>query len=147
MRHRGRVRVAKVDEKGNKIKGSLKTWITKNTGKLYFDSMPEWECWNYMKTVKIGHEYQPTLTLHSTLKTKEFKKGEIKEITQRAIKYTPDFYLNKYRVYVEVKGYADELFRMRWKLFKLRGYEGYIVYSLDDLKSLLKKLNNENTKE
>ena len=147
MRYRGRQKVDKVDEKGKKIKGSLKTWISKNPGKLYFDSTPEWECWKYIKTSKIKHDFQPTIELFATLKTKEFKKGVIKEITQRKIGYTPDFYLHKYKVYVEVKGYADELFRLRWKLFKLSGYEGYIVYSLAELKTLLKELNNENTKK
>ena len=141
------MKVSKVDEKGSKIKGSLKAWIVKNPGKLYFDSTPEWECWQYMKTSKIKHSLQPTLTLHQSMKTKEFKKGVIKEITQRKISYTPDFYLFKYGVYVEVKGYADELFKLRWKLFKLNGYEGYIVYSLAELKKLLKELKNVNEKE
>jgi hypothetical protein len=138
--------VKKVDEQGKPIRGSLKTWKTKNPGKLYFDSKPEWECWKYMKSEKIKNDFQPTIELFATLKTKEFKKGVIKEITQRAIKYTPDFYLHKYKVYIEVKGYADELFRVRWKLFKLQGYEGYIVYSLAELKTLLNQLNNDTKK-
>ena len=88
-------------------------------------------------------DYQPSLTLFEGIETEEFKKGVIKEITQRKISYTPDFYLRKYKVYVEVKGYADELFRLRWKLFKIQGYTGYIVYSVDELKSLLKQLKEQ----
>lgn len=144
MRYRGRVKINKVDEKGNKITGSLKTWISKNQKKLYFDSMTEWECWNYMKINKISYKFQIELTLYKPMKTKEFKKGVLKEITQRAIKYTPDFYLPDHDVYIEVKGYADELFKLRWKLFKLDGHKGYIVYSLAELKTLLKELNNVN---
>ena len=48
MRYRGRVKVSKVDSKGNKIKGSLKNWIKAHPDELYFDSIPEWECWKYL---------------------------------------------------------------------------------------------------
>jgi len=56
------------------------------------------------------------------------------------VSQTPDYYLPQYDVYIEVKGFADEQFKMRWKLFKAKGYEGYIVYSLTEFKLLYKQL-------
>lgn len=153
-RTRGRVIVPKVDTKGKSIK-SLGTWLKKHPGELYFDSFPEWEVWNYLNDGDISYEYHPTtIELLPPIKTTEFKhprrtKGkkqkppEIKEVTQRKMEYTPDFYLPDFDVYIEVKGYADEMFKMRWKLFKAKGYEGYIVYSLNEFKLLLKQLEEK----
>lgn len=157
-RYRGRVIVSKVDENGNKIKGKLATWIKNNPGREYFDSYPEWEVWNYItKQTSLKYKTQTTLELFSSINTEEFqaprrtKKAiaegrtdkEIKEIVQQNIEYTPDFYLPKFDVYIEVKGYADELFKLRWKLFKLKGYTGYIVYSLDEFKRLIQALEGK----
>ena len=153
MRYRGRVRVLKVDEDGNKIK-NLKIWIGNNPDKLYFDSTPEWAVWDYLTKSKIDFIYQPKLNLFPTTKTQEFEKPrqtakakkekrntrEIKYITQKPIGYTPDFYLCDFDVYIEVKGFADEVFKLRWKLFKLKGYEGFVVYSLEEFKQLYKQL-------
>ena len=153
MRYRGRVVVHKVDEFGNKIK-NLKVWISKNPDSLYFDSTPEWEVWKYLVDSDINYDYQPKLNLFSAIKTKEFEKPrqtkkakiekrnkrEIKDVTQKAIGYTPDFYLPDFDLYIEVKGFADDVFKLRWKLFKLKGYNGYIVYSLSEFKQLYKEL-------
>jgi hypothetical protein len=136
-RYRGRVIVKKVGEDGKKINGSLASWKKKNPGKMVFDSMPEYEAWKYMKKHKINFEYQPNIDLFPPLKTKEFKNGKLKDATQRKIGYTPDYYLKDFDIYIEVKGYADDLFKLRWKLFKLKGYKGYIVYSLEELKTLI----------
>jgi hypothetical protein len=156
MRYRGRVAVSKVDSKGKKIK-NLKNWISKNPNSLYFDSYPEWEVWKYIKDSKINHTYQPKLVLFNGINTKEFKKPrqtkkakaegrihrEIKDVKQESISYTPDFYLPDFDVYIEVKGYADEVFKLRWKLFKLKGYDGFTVYSLAEFKRLYKQLSEE----
>jgi hypothetical protein len=148
--------VHKVDENGKKIT-NLKAWLKKNPGKKYFDSTPEWEVWKYITTkTKLKYQEQVTLELFPSMNTEEFqaprrtKKAiaegrtdkEIKQITQQNIEYTPDFYLPKWDLYIEVKGYADELFKLRWKLFKLKGYKGYIVYSLDDFKRLIESLES-----
>ena len=152
-RYRGRVVVRKVDEFGEKIL-NLKGWIKKNPGALYFDSYPEWEVWDYLTQSNITFIYQPKLDLFSSIATKEFEKPrqtkkakeekrtkrEIKSITQKPIGYTPDFYLNDFDLYIEVKGFADDVFKLRWKLFKLKGYNGYIVYSLSEFKQLYKEL-------
>lgn len=152
-RHRGRVIVQKVDITGKKIK-NLAAWIIANPGARYFDSHVEWEVWDYLDTSGIEHQSQVTLNLYPTVKTEEFqqprqtkkakKEGrnerEIKEVTQKSINYTPDYYLPEFDTHIEVKGYADELFKMRWKLFKLKGYNGFIVYSLKEFIELYDKL-------
>ncbi len=152
-RYRGRVIVSKVDEEGNKIK-NLKTWIKNNPKKLYFDSTPEWEVWDYLNGSGANFIYQPKLDLFSSMTTQEFEKPrqtakakkekrtkrEIKDIIQKPIGYTPDFYLKDFDLYIEVKGWADDVFKLRWKLFKLKGYDGFIVYSLEEFKQLYKQL-------
>ena len=136
----GRVIVAKIDQNGKKIKGSLAVWIAKHPGEMYFDSAPEWEVWDYMCKHNISHIYEKELVLFPSCTTTEFKAGKISTTKQREIKYTPDYYLPEYDTYIEVKGWADELFRVRWKLFKLKGYTGYLVYSLEDFIAVLKLL-------
>ena len=152
-RYNGRVIVSKVDEFGKKIK-DFKTWRSANPNGIHFDSHPEWEVWAYLKGLNIKYDYQPSVDLFETIDTQEFeiprqtKKAKkeknnqrtIKDVSQRPIGFTPDFYLPDYDLYIEVKGWADEVFKLRWKLFKLKGYKGFIVYSLDEFKQLYKQL-------
>jgi hypothetical protein len=152
-RTKGRVIIAKIDSSGKRIKGSLATWIKNHPGEIYFDSAPEWEVWDYLRTHDINHETKKELLLFGAVDTTEFvpadnKKGKIAKINkikQRPIRYTPDYYLPDYDTYIEVKGWADELFKMRWKLFKLKGYKGYLVYSLEDFIAVLKLLEKSTT--
>lgn len=145
-RAKGRMIIDKVGQDGKKIKGSLATWKRANPGKLVFDSMPEYQVWECIQDLNLAHVYQPSILLYDKMKTEEFKDGQIKEITQRTINYTPDFYLSDFKVYIEVKGYADDLFKLRWKLFKLNGYKGFIVYSLQEFKTLVKRLEERQKK-
>lgn len=157
-RYAGRMKISKVDCDGKKIKGKLTDWIKKNPGKKYFDSTTEWVVWDYLKNkTNLNYQEQTTLELFSSVNVEEFlaprrtkkaiKEGrtdkEIKQLKQQNIEYTPDFYLTDYDLYIEVKGYADELFKLRWKLFKLKGYKGFIVYSLEDFKRLIDSLENK----
>ena len=146
-RYQGRVIVKKVGEDGKQITGSLTDWKAKNPGKLTFDSMPEYQVWKYITDSGLKYEYQPNIELFDKVATKEFEKGEIKDVNQRKIGYTPDFYLPDYDCYIEVKGYADELFKLRWKLFKLKAYTGFIVYSLEEAVELLELLKSVTKKE
>lgn len=143
-RYNGRVVVAKVDSKGIRIKGKLAIWIAKHPNEIYFDSMPEYETWDYLNSKGIPHVYHKELVLFDTCDTVEYKDGKFVETKQRSIKYTPDYYLPEYDTYIEVKGYADELFKLRWKLFKLKGYTGYLVYDLKDFIAVLKLLKSTN---
>ena len=145
----GRVIVAKVDNKGDKIK-NFKLWRKKNPKAIYFDSHPEWEVWKYLKGSRIPHVYHPSaIELMPAMEVTEFyhprknakdRTPKIKKVTQKKMEYTPDFYLPEYECYIEVKGYADEQFKMRWKLFKALGFDGFIVYSLAEFKALFKQL-------
>lgn len=154
-RSKGRVIVAKIDKNGKRIKGSLAAWIAKHPGETYFDSAPEWEAWDYMITEGIKHTYQQQLVLRDECETVEFKPSDKKKGTepkfvktkQRNIKFSPDYYLPEYDAYIEVKGYADEVFRLRWKLFKLKGYTGYLVYSLEEFVEVLKLLKESTIKQ
>jgi hypothetical protein len=155
-RYAGRVIVHKVDKSGKKIK-SLKAWLAKHPKETYFDSFVEWEVWDYMERAGIDYVFHPTsIELLPAITTKEFKRPkrtkkaikegrvnpEIKTVTQRGMEYTPDYYLPDFETYIEVKGFADEQFKMRWKLFKAKGYDGYIVYSLAEFKLLYKQLEH-----
>lgn len=152
-RTKGRVIIAKIDSSGKKIKGSLAAWIILHPGEIYFDSVPEWEVWDYLKDSDIKFQTKKELLLFDSIDTTEFtpedkKKGKAAKIAkskQRPIRYTPDYYLPEYDTYIEVKGWADELFKMRWKLFKLAGYTGYLVYSLEDFIAVLKLLKKSTT--
>lgn len=154
-RYQGRVVIKKVNEKGIKIK-DLSAWLKVNPDGKYFDSYPEWEVWNYLTNNNIKYKEKITLNLFPSTKTLEFQQPrqtkkaktegrdgrEIKQIVQQSISYTPDYYLPEFDTYIEVKGFADELFKMRWKLFKLKGYKGFVVYSLEEFKDLYNKLKS-----
>lgn len=137
--------IKKVDANGKVIK-SYKTWRKKNPDALCFDSKLEYSFYKYNVEHNIAQVLQPTIELFSSMKIQEFDPGinpEWKTVTQRKISYTPDYYLPEYDVYIEVKGYADEMFKLRWKLFRCQGYRGYTIYNLDEYKQLLKLLQNE----
>ncbi len=152
-RYAGRVIVHKVDTQGKTIK-NYSAWRKKHPKAQVFDSKVEWEVWDYLRTADIAFESQPSLELFGSITTTEFvkprqtkkakkekrNKRTIKTTVQKPIKYTPDYYLSEFDVYIEVKGYADELFKMRWKLFKIAGYDGYVVYSLEEFKELYEQL-------
>ena len=154
MRALGRQIVKKVDSKGNRI-SNFKLWYKKHKGEVYFDSYPEWEVWKYLTDNKIKHTFHPkSIELLPAITTYEFKtprrtkkavkegrtNPEIKQVVQRKMEYTPDFLLDDIDTYIEVKGFADEQFKLRWKLFKAKGYKGFIVYSLNEFKLLYKQL-------
>jgi hypothetical protein len=134
---KGRRAISKVDDKGKTIKISLSLWKAKHPGKLHFDSMLEYDVYTVIRDSGLDFVYQPSIELFPSMEVKEMVKGVIKKKKQQNISYTPDFYLSKYGAYVEVKGYADELFKLRWKLFKLKGYVGYLVYTVTDIVNLL----------
>jgi len=155
MRYRGRVKVSKVDQYGIKIK-NFKIWKAKHPNEIYFDSIPEWAVWEHMTISNINFTYEPKIDLFDSIDTQEFElprqtkkvkangrsSREIKDTKQRAISYKPDYYLSDFDTYIEVKGFADDVFKLRWKLFKLKGYKGFIVYSLKEFKELYEQLNS-----
>ena len=149
----GRVIVKKVDVNGKTIT-NLAKWKVSHPNDEYFDSKVEWEVWKYIEKHGIPHKKQVTLPLFPGVKTQEFqqprqtkkakkegrKTREIKDVSQKPISYTPDYYLPEFDTYIEVKGYADDVFKIRWKLFKLKGYKGFIVYSVEEFDELYRTL-------
>ena len=144
--------IKKVDERGVKIRGSVKKWRAANPDKLLFDSHFEWEVWKYLKDNNISSKFQPNVTLQDSMVTEEVTKKGIVPKAQRKIGFTPDFFLEDAGVYLEAKGWETPEFRLRWKMFKSLGFTGYIVKSMDEVKLVIKHIksngkNNSKSKE
>lgn len=65
--------------------------------------------------IKVFEPFNASIICYSN----DNKKFEFKQESSsiRGIEYTPDFILNN-NIYIELKGFANETFRYRWKLFK-----------------------------
>ena len=92
---------------------------------ITFQSQLELHCYKELKIAKISAEYEKTtFTIFDPLvypqacyegtKKKLYNKGS----KIRAITYTPDFVDPNGKWIIETKGYANESFPLRWKLFK-----------------------------
>lgn len=136
----------KVDLDCKEIKIPLRMWKRKHQDEIYFDSTEECKAYKLLESLKVKFEFQPELTLFESLHTSTFKRDKIKPMIQRAIRFTPDFLLlnSNPKTYIEYKGYETDDFKMRWKLFKLTGHEGYIVSSLTELRFLIAELQKRN---
>ena len=92
---------------------------------LDFKSNLELHCYKKLKEAKIPVEYEkhtftifpamiyPQACYEGTSKKLYNKGSKIRPIT-----YTPDFVDPKGKFIIETKGYANESFPLRWKLFK-----------------------------
>ena len=67
------------------------------------------------ESIKVFEPFNASIICYSN----DNKKFEFKQESSsiRGIEYTPDFILNN-NIYIELKGFANETFRYRWKLFK-----------------------------
>lgn len=102
----------------------------KNAKKSTFDgkdfkSNLELHCYKQLKTSKIDVEYEdttftifPALVYPQACYEGTTKKLYNKGSKIRAITYTPDFVDPHGKWIIETKGYANESFPLRWKLFK-----------------------------
>ena len=92
---------------------------------ITFQSKLELYCYKTLNSFKIPVDYEKTtFTIFDALvypqacyegtKKKLYNKGS----KIRAITYTPDFVDPKGKWIIETKGYANESFPLRWKLFK-----------------------------
>lgn len=76
-------------------------------------------------------------------------KFRYKDENIRAITYKPDFIQKEYNFIIECKGYGNESFPLRWKLFKRHLYRTnnevdiYIVKTQKDAKKLLEYILNK----
>lgn len=91
---------------------------------IEFDSGLEVTCYKELKANNISFEYNPKSFLlveafHTEIREYKFnKKGIITYNSKgnyRSINYTPDFVGDNW--ILETKGFANEIFPMRWKLF------------------------------
>lgn len=78
---------------------------------IEFDSRTESYFYQRCKDLKIKCEVKPTT--YTIVPPFKFNGESI-----RPIKYTPDFYLPDYDVVIEIKGWGNELYPMRLKLWK-----------------------------
>jgi hypothetical protein len=169
-RYLGRVKVNKVDSKGRKIT-NLKEWIKKNPNQIYFDSSLEYICYEYIQSLKSKIKFKfhpdksvflegfesdifvPAHTAKKNVKSKNIKKGDkipacIKKQKILGASYTADFVLydGKKEYFIETKGFADDAFKLRFKLFKNtlnKNQHAYVVKSLKELKDLIDLLYEE----
>lgn len=81
--------------------------------------------------IKVFEPFNTSIICYSNDNKKFVFKQESSSI--RGIEYTPDFILNN-NIYIELKGFANETFRYRWKLFKQ-----YITENKPDSKIFLVK--------
>lgn len=113
-----------------------------NKYNIEFDSLLELDVYEEFLNRGIKLKRGEPITVFNEFKTpincysNDNKKFEFKKESPsiRSIVYTPDFYLDidgnvcnpktdclrddGFRVYIELKGFANETFRYRWKLFK-----------------------------
>ena len=90
-----------------------------------FQSKLELYCYKTLKTAKIPVEYEETTftIFPATVYPQACYEGTTKRLYNkgskiRPITYTPDFIDPKGKWIIETKGYANESFPLRWKLFK-----------------------------
>jgi len=92
---------------------------------LDFKSNLELHCYKKLETAKIEVKYEEeTFTIFpATIYPQACYEGTSKKLYNkgskiRPITYTPDFVDPKGKFIIETKGYANESFPLRWKLFK-----------------------------
>ena len=138
--------------------------IRNATAKVYkgikFRSKLEVFTYKQLEAAKIKSMYEEnTYTLlpgfYPIMDSYEPSKGEYKNNTKkvRAITYTPDFVDPDGKWIIEVKGYANDVFPIKWKLFKMYLMENdmeectlYLPKNQKQVKEtveLIKKLENE----
>ena len=138
--------------------------IRNATAKVYkgikFRSKLEVFTYKQLEAAKIKSMYEEnTYTLmpgfYPIMDSYEPSKGEYKNNAKkvRAITYTPDFVDPEGKWIIEVKGYANDVFPVKWKLFKMYLMENdmeectlYLPKNQKQVKEtveLIKKLENE----
>ena len=93
--------------------------------------------------------FKPTKYFYTRVKNKLTKRWELKTDFKKVINitYTPDFifYLNDYKVYLEVKGFENDVFPLKKKLFRrwMETQDYPIIYAEIHTKKELLKLIEE----
>jgi hypothetical protein len=108
---------------GIKFRSKLEAYTYRRLSGEGIDSDYELHRYNLLdKNVFEGTIYEP----HKVKGIKAFR-----EVSNniRAITYTPDFVNTEDKWVIEVKGYANDVFPLKWKMFKaLAEIQGYTLY-------------------
>ena len=93
--------------------------------------------------------YFDVLKLHWIRNTEKFEYSNLKG---KASTYTPDFYINEWHTYIEIKGYRDRLSQCKQRQFKyplemwgkvtIRRIEKFLDLKVDNLRQRYQRSNN-----
>lgn len=121
---------------------------------IKFRSRLEEKIYNELKSQKISFAYEPeTITLVEGFypEVPFYLDSMLRKTKVRSITYTPDFKatINGYTVYIEAKGFANDIYPLKRKLFLkyLNGKKHHIfaeVHNVRGLKSTIIKINQLN---
>ena len=146
--------------KNSRSKGKIRNATSAVYKGIKFRSKLELFTYKQLEDAGIKSMYEEnTYTLmpgfYPLMDSYEPSKGEYKNNTKkvRGITYTPDFVDPYGKWIIEVKGYANDVFPIKWKLFKMylmeNDMEEYTLYLPKNQKQvketieLIKKLENE----
>ena len=123
---------------------------------INFQSQLELHCYKKLESDKIPVEYEKTTftIFNSLIYPQACYEGTTKKLYNkgnkiRPITYTPDFVDPNGKWIIETKGYANESFPLRWKLFKKHLKDNNLQYVLflprnkkqvDEVVELIKQL-------
>jgi hypothetical protein len=117
---------------------------------ILFDSGLEIYCYKKLKENSIEASYTPIT--YELLPKITFEGNDKSTKTILPLKYTPDFIGKDF--IIECKGYANESFPLRWKLFKHYLYNNNLKYQLYKPKNqkevnemIINILKNENSRK
>lgn len=133
---------------GIKFRSKLEAYTYRRLSEEGINSEYEVHKYNLLnKNTYKGTIYEP----HKVKGIKAFRKVSN---NIRAITYTPDFVNTKDKWIIEVKGYANDVFPLKWKMFKsLVEIQGYTLYlpstqkQVRETVDLIKAEKNEKNKK
>jgi len=133
---------------GIKFRSKLEAYTYRRLSEEGINSEYEVHKYNLLnKNTYKGTIYEP----HKVKGIKAFRKVSN---NIRAITYTPDFVNKKDKWIIEVKGYANDVFPLKWKMFKsLVEIQGYTLYlpstqkQVRETVDLIKAEKNEKNKK
>lgn len=124
--------------------GKVGTGKIKNATSIEMDGIKfrsKLEAYFYKKQKEAGFNFEYENETYTIIEKFEFQGEKIRPIT-----ITPDFQDNQRRIIIEIKGFANESFPLRWKLFKRHltinrlNFTVYLVKNKGDVDKLIEEL-------
>ena len=109
---------------------------------IKFQSKFEGKAYNKLKAIGFNFKYEPESFV-------VFDKFEFQGEKVRAISIKPDFVDYDNKVIIEIKGWATDTFKLRWKLFKSYiknnkpDFKIYLINKVAELDILIDKLKED----